>query len=78
MHVGIIPLSHVHQNRVDPWLMHSHGPLDPGSTQVSKVGSTLLTSRVEPGLQGVKLGYECIVNRDSLSLQFPAISFQNE
>ena len=47
-------------------LTRSHGPLNPGST------------RVQPGLQGVKLGYECIGNRDFHSLQFPAISFLNE
>ena len=34
--------------------------------------------RCESGLRGVKMGYECIVDCDSLSLQFPAISFQNE
>ena len=54
----LLPLSHAHQNRVKPELTRSHGPLNPGSTRVSKVGSTPLTSRVEPGLQGVKVGYE--------------------
>ena len=54
----LLPLSHAHQNRVEPELMHSHGPLNPGSTWVSKVGSTPLTSRVESGLQGVKVGYK--------------------
>ena len=51
--------SHAHQNRVEPGLTRSHGPLNPGSTRVSKVSSTLLTSRVEPGLRGVKVGYGC-------------------
>ena len=32
--------------------------------------------RCECGLQGVKVGYECIVDGDSLSLQFPAIFFK--
>ena len=54
----LIPLSHAHQNRVEPGLTRSHGPLNPGSTQVSKVGSALITSRVEPRLRGVKVDYE--------------------
>ena len=62
-----LPLSHAHQNRVEPGLTRSHGPLNPGSTWVT---------RCESGLRGVKASYECIVNRNSLSLQFPAISFQ--
>ena len=53
-----IPLSHAHQNRVEPGLTRSHRPLNPDSTRVSKVGLTLLTRRVEPGLRGVKVGYE--------------------
>ena len=63
----VIPLSHAHKNRVEPGLTRSHGPLNPGSTRVSKVGSTLLTSRVEPGLRGVKVGYERIVDRDQVT-----------
>ena len=55
-----LPLSHVHQNWVEPRLMHSRGPLNPGSTRASKVGSTLLTrvTRCESGLQGVKVCYK--------------------
>ena len=47
----LIPLSHVHQNWVQPRLTHSHRPLNPDSTWVSKVGSTTLTSRVDPGYE---------------------------
>ena len=35
-------------------------------TRVSKVGSTLLTGRVEPGLRGVKVGYKRIVDHDQV------------
>ena len=63
----LIPLSRAHQNRVEPGLTCSHGPLNPGSTWVT---------RCESGLRGVKASYERIVDRDSLSLQFSAISFQ--
>ena len=44
---------------------------------VKRVHTDHLT-RVQPRLWGVKVGYEHIVDRDTLSLQFPAILLQNE
>ena len=47
---SLIPFAHANHNRVEPGLTRSHRPLN--------LGSILLTSRVEPRLQSVKVGNE--------------------
>ena len=69
----LIPLSHAHENGVDPGLTRSRTPLN--RVQLCQRAWCV---RCESGLRGEKAGYERIVDRDSFSLQLPAISFQNE
>ena len=51
---SMVPLLHGHLRLGQFSLTHSHRRVSPGQTQVSKVGSTLLRSRVNHRLAGVK------------------------